>query len=70
MALETGHAAGATDSELRLAGLILTAAEQKIASDLVEKVFDIFTQWANELLDYAIKDINQNTIRHSDSQPR
>jgi hypothetical protein len=55
LSLETGHVAGSPDAEQLLEETILTPTERQIAEDLVEQVFDIFTQWADELLTYATK---------------
>jgi hypothetical protein len=63
---ETGHAAKSADGEQLLETIILTAAERQIAHDLVEKVFDLFTQWTDELLMYATKEnvVNaENVVR-------
>ncbi len=58
--LETGHVTGLIDSEKCLQEIVLTEEQSQIAADLVEKVFDIFTQWADELLTYANQSYTAN----------
>ncbi|MBD2326161.1 hypothetical protein [Alkalinema sp. FACHB-956] len=64
--LENGHAAKSCESEQLLESLVLTEAEQRFAIELVEKVFDIFTAWTDELLAYAQKEGDASQL--SDSQ--
>jgi hypothetical protein len=50
---ETGHSRGSTDIVTMLEEMILTEADYQTARLLVDKVFDLFTAWADELLSFA-----------------
>ncbi|MBF2064048.1 MAG: hypothetical protein IGS39_06430 [Calothrix sp. C42_A2020_038] len=55
--LETGHAMGEHEGEKYLEQIKLTDVQRQEAYDLVKKIFSIFTDWTNELLAYAQKQI-------------
>jgi hypothetical protein len=50
---ETGHAVGTENTEFVIAKIQLTESQRQEAMNAVEKTFDIFTQWTDELLAYA-----------------
>jgi hypothetical protein len=53
--LETGHAVSHQDSEAILTEIELSDAVFQECFELIEKVFDIFTEWTEELHTYACK---------------
>lgn len=53
--LETGHAVGEADAEAVLKNIELSNSTLQECFDLVEKVFEMFTEWAEELHLYARK---------------
>jgi hypothetical protein len=50
---ETGHAMGTENTEFVLTKIKLTESQHKEAVNAVEKIFDVFSEWTYELLDYA-----------------
>ncbi|BAZ10505.1 hypothetical protein NIES4071_23270 [Calothrix sp. NIES-4071] len=55
LAVETGHTTGSTEIDQILAKIQLSEQEQLEAFELVEKVFNLFTQMTNCFLTYAQK---------------
>ncbi|BAY82034.1 hypothetical protein NIES267_15120 [Calothrix parasitica NIES-267] len=53
--LETGHTVGTPEAEDFLAKIQLTDSQRQQAFEIVEKIFQIFTEWTYELLAYAQK---------------
>jgi hypothetical protein len=51
--VENGHTTGTCEADKLLEGIQLTEETRKEAFELVEKVFQVFTELANELLEYA-----------------
>ncbi|MBD2386495.1 hypothetical protein [Cylindrospermum sp. FACHB-282] len=53
--VETGHTITSQEEETFLTEISLTASQRQQALDVVTKIFKIFSEWTNELLDYAQK---------------
>ena len=53
--LETGHTVGTPEAEGFLAEIELTDSQRQQAFEIIEKIFQIFTEWTYELLAYAQK---------------
>ncbi|AFY99542.1 hypothetical protein [Calothrix sp. PCC 6303] len=51
--VETGHTMNESDIEKYFTDIQLTQLQYEQAIDTVEKIFDIFSEWTYELLDYA-----------------
>lgn len=65
--LETGHAMGEHEGEEYLKKIELTDVQRIEAYELVKKIFNIFTDWTNELLAYAQKQIIEEENRKQTS---
>jgi len=53
--VETGHAMRTPEAESFVATIKLTDSQRQQAFDIVEKIFQVFTEWTQELLVYAQK---------------
>ncbi|KJH73011.1 hypothetical protein [Aliterella atlantica] len=53
LAVETGHAVKDDDAEVQLGAITLSAEMKQQALDVVERVFDLFAAWLDEMLTYA-----------------
>lgn len=53
--VETGHAMHTPDTKYFLTEIVLTDSQRQQAFNIVEKIFQIFTEWTYELLAYAQK---------------
>lgn len=51
--VETGHAVGGEDAEAQLAAIVLNPELNQQALQVVNHVFEIFTNWLDEMLIYA-----------------
>lgn len=60
--LETGHTMGTSVEENFLEKIELTELQRQQGIEMVEKIFSIFTDWTNELLAYAQKQMLEQLI--------
>lgn len=69
LARETGHTTGSSDPMGIIEEIELTEVEREKAFELVEKVFEIFTNCTHELLDYAQKHWQEFGEKGEDIKP-